>query len=104
MSIFLIYLFSLFYKIGKINYKMLFICVKIELRKNGIRRTKMAERVISTANLSAIENNLSVIHNNIDAMNGKISTVDGNVQVVYQELAELAKEFHDYVQQANNIR
>ncbi|ALS35939.1 hypothetical protein ABID30_000613 [Enterococcus rotai] len=61
----------------------------------------MAERVISTANLSAIENNLSVIHNNIDAMNGKISTVDGNVQVVYQELAELAKEFHDYVQQAN---
>ncbi|EOL49336.1 hypothetical protein [Enterococcus caccae] len=61
----------------------------------------MAERVISTANLSAIENNLSAIHNNIDAMNGMISTVDGNVQVVYQELAELAKEFHDYVQQAN---
>lgn len=61
----------------------------------------MAERVISTANLNAIENNLSTIHNNIDAMNGMISTVDGNVQVVYQELAELAKEFHDYVQLAN---
>lgn len=65
------------------------------------RRMEMAERVISTANLSAIENNLSTIHNNIDAMNGMISTVDGNVQVVYQELAELAKEFHEYVQLAN---
>lgn len=61
----------------------------------------MAERVISTANLSRIENNLSAIYTHIDAMNGRISEVDKNIHVVYQELAELAKEFHDYVHLAN---
>jgi len=53
---------------------MLFIYVKIDLIENKFRRTKLAEGVISTANLSAIENNLSAIHNNIDAMNRTIST------------------------------
>lgn len=46
---------------------MLFIYVKIDLIENKFRRTKLAEGVISTANLSAI-------HNNIDAMNRTIST------------------------------
>lgn len=62
------------YTLVKTDYKMLFIYVKIDLIENKFRRTKLAEGVISTANLSAIENNLSAIHNNIDAMNRTIST------------------------------
>ncbi|MHC5227984.1 hypothetical protein ACYSNW_06840 [Enterococcus sp. LJL99] len=68
----------------------------------------MADRVISTANLNVIEGSLATLNNRIntvssqiDAVNSQVGAVDQNLKTVYQELEGLAREFHDYVNQAN---
>jgi hypothetical protein len=58
------------------------------------------ERVIRYADLRAIERNLEVVFKEIGAVQGEVSAVGANVSVVYDELGQLAKEFHDYVLQA----
>lgn len=73
----------------------------------------MADRVISTANLYAIENSLQNINYNINVLNGNIDVVerhvgnvDSNVKVVYNEIGALAQDFHNFVQmqvQANAL-
>jgi hypothetical protein len=57
----------------------------------------MADYVISSANLSYIENNLNVIHRNLESMQSDVGTVNDNVKVVYDEVGSLAKEFHEFV-------
>ena len=57
----------------------------------------MADYVISSANLNAIENNLQTIYRNIDVLNSNVDQVNSNVAVVYQELGALAEEFHTFV-------
>ncbi|MGM0112130.1 hypothetical protein [Enterococcus sp. DIV0187] len=61
----------------------------------------MADKAISTANLSIIEGNLQAINQRMELVDDRIGAVDQNLHTVYQELAELAKEFHTYVDQAN---
>lgn len=57
----------------------------------------MAERVISTANLSYIENNLKTIYKNIENLDANVESVNGNVRTIYKDLAQLTDEFHDFV-------
>lgn len=61
----------------------------------------MADRVIQTADLSAIESNLATIHHNISAIDTNVDAVNRNVNVVYDEIGSLAKDFHAYVHSAN---
>ena len=61
----------------------------------------MAERIISEANLSAIENNLQTIHENIAVLNSNINEVDNHVDTVEGELAQLTVDFHQFVQAQN---
>lgn len=61
----------------------------------------MADKVISAANLSYIEGSLQAINQRMELVDDRIGTVDNNLRTVYQELADLAKEFHNYVDQAN---
>lgn len=65
----------------------------------------MADRIISTANLSVIENglqsiskNLSTLNSNIEVVDKHVDNVNSNVKVVYDEIGALAKDFHDFVQ------
>ena len=64
----------------------------------------MADYVISSANLSAIERSLSNISGNISTLNDNLGVVDNhvdqvndNVRVVYDEVGALAKEFREFV-------
>lgn len=61
----------------------------------------MADRIISTADLSQIAGNLDAISDRIDFVTAKVDQVDDNLHTVYKELADLAKEFQDYVEQTN---
>lgn len=60
----------------------------------------MAERVIETADLSRIEQNLNIVFQNLDKLEGRVNQVNNNVNLVNDELARLARDFHDYVQEA----
>lgn len=55
------------------------------------------ERVIRQADLSAIANNLDTIHGDLEAIDTGVGTVNDNVKVVYDEIGNLAQEFHDFV-------
>lgn len=48
-------------------------------------------------NLGAIENDLGVIHGAIQTLDSNVDDVKNNVKIVYSELGQLAKDFHDYV-------
>ncbi len=61
----------------------------------------MAERIISEANLSAIERNLQTIHEHIAVLNGNINQVDNHVDTVEGELTKLTSDFHQFVQAQN---
>lgn len=67
----------------------------------------MSDQVISRADLSIIERNLSALANELNSVNNRVSivqdevsSVGDNVKVVYRELGQLAREFHDYVKKA----
>ena len=70
----------------------------------------MEERVISTANLSYIENNLSklannlaLIANNIDVVSGEVAAVDSKVNAVSSELSSLSEEFRLFANESKRI-
>jgi len=57
--------------------------------------------------LSAISHSLHVVNENVvgtakmvDQVHGAVNTVDQNLRVVYDEVGKLARDFHDYVKQA----
>lgn len=52
---------------------------------------------INPADLRKIENSLGAIHNDLQVLDNGVGTVNENVKVVYDELGNLAKEFHDFV-------
>ena len=52
---------------------------------------------IRPADLRKIENNLGAIHNNLKALDSRVDTVSDNVRIVYSEVGNLAKDFHDFV-------
>lgn len=56
------------------------------------------EYVISGANLTYIERNLSAIHDSLGTLDSNVGTVNENVKVVYDEIGQLANDFHDFVQ------
>lgn len=55
------------------------------------------EYAISAANLSIIENNLNAIHNDLEVVNSGVGTVNENVKVVYDQIGQLAQDFHSFV-------
>ncbi len=64
----------------------------------------MSDQIISSANLSYIENNLNHIarsldnvHQNLDVVNSTVTDVDQNVRVVYDEIGKLANDFNEFV-------
>lgn len=66
----------------------------------------MAERIIEQADLRTIENNLGAIHGDLQTIDSNVGEVNHNVKVVYDEIGNLAKEFHDFVsiqQRANRL-
>jgi hypothetical protein len=59
--------------------------------------------------LSSINRNLGTINDNvlsgikgIDVVHGAVSAIDSNLKVVYDEVGQLARDFHDYVKKAEN--
>ncbi len=52
---------------------------------------------IRPADLTAIERNLGAIHDGLGVINSHVGTVDNNVKIVYNEIGNLAKDFHDFV-------
>lgn len=52
---------------------------------------------IRPADLRAIEKNLGSIHNDLKALDSRVDTVNDNVRIVYSEVGNLAKDFHDFV-------
>lgn len=58
------------------------------------------ERVIQYADLRTIENNLNAIAGRLDNVESNVQTVNSNVKIVYDDLAALAREFKQYVMQA----
>lgn len=70
----------------------------------------MADQLISTANLGAIENNLSRLANNLVAVSknveivaGNVNIVDSKVNVVSSELGALTEEFRAFVNESKRI-
>lgn len=59
----------------------------------------MADKIISTADLSAIERNLSMIHDHLQQVNSNVVAVDSHVDTVEGELQALTDEFHTFVNQ-----
>lgn len=59
----------------------------------------MAERVIQTADLLAIESNLRAIHNSLQVVNDNVATVDQHVDGLENELNELREAFDEFVNQ-----
>lgn len=58
------------------------------------------ERVIQYADLRTIENNLNAIAGRLDNVESNVQTVNSNVKIVYDDLNALAREFKQYVMQA----
>ncbi|MCI9077899.1 MAG: hypothetical protein HFH68_03095 [Lachnospiraceae bacterium] len=52
---------------------------------------------IRPADLTAIERNLGAIHDDLGVINSNVGAVDSNVKIVYNEIGNLAKDFHDFV-------
>lgn len=52
---------------------------------------------IRPADLTAIERNLGAIHDGLGVINSSVGKVDNNVKIVYNEIGNLAKDFHDFV-------
>lgn len=70
----------------------------------------VSERVISTANLSTIENNLSKlannlasVANNVEIVANRVDNVDGKVDSVSSELNALSEEFRMFVNESKRI-
>lgn len=70
----------------------------------------MGERVIYTADLSAIENNLgrlannlAAIADNVDAVAGRVDNVDNKVDTVSSDLGALTEEFRAFVNESKRI-
>ena len=59
----------------------------------------MADRIIQTADLSAIENRLNVIRDQLDLVGSNVVAVDNHVDLVEDELDSLVEEFHTFVSQ-----
>ena len=57
----------------------------------------MGERLIQTADLSAIANNLSAIHDKINTVNANVQQVDSHVDSVESDLAALRSDFDAFV-------
>lgn len=57
----------------------------------------MADRIIQTADLKTIENSLQTLYNNIDVINQNVMQMDSEVRTIYDQVATLSREFHDYV-------
>lgn len=53
-------------------------------------------------NLNTINDNILAGLNGIDSVHSAIGTIDSNVKIVYDEVGQLARDFHDYVQKAEN--
>lgn len=53
-------------------------------------------------NLNTINDNILAGLNGIDSVHSAMGTIDNNVKVVYDEVGQLARDFHDYVQKAEN--
>lgn len=70
----------------------------------------MAEATYDVSSaLNSINRNLGTVNDNIltgikgiDAVNGAVSTVDNNLRAVYDEIGQLARDFHEYVKKAEN--
>ena len=70
----------------------------------------MAEATYDVSNaLGTINKNLSTVNNNvleglkgIDVVHSAVGTIDNNLKVVYDEVGQLARDFHDYVRKAEN--
>lgn len=70
----------------------------------------MAEATYDVSNaLGTINKNLSTVNNNvleglkgIDIVHSAVGTIDSNLKVVYDEVGQLARDFHDYVKKAEN--
>ena len=54
-------------------------------------------QAIQAADLRQIENSLGAIHDNLRVLDSRVDTVNSNVKVVYDEVGNLAREFHDFV-------
>jgi biopolymer transport protein ExbB/TolQ len=59
--------------------------------------------------LNSIDRSLSVVNDNVrqtaqmvDQVHGAVNNVDNNLKVVYDEIGQLARDFHEYVQKAEN--
>ena len=66
----------------------------------------MAERIIHQADLRAIENNLRSIHEGLQTIDARVDVANENLQIVYDEIGNLAQEFHEFVniqQKANRL-
>ncbi|MFU1795276.1 hypothetical protein ACM1RC_15520 [Paenibacillus azoreducens] len=59
----------------------------------------MSDQLISTANLSRIENSLSTINNNINVVSHQVATVEQQLEVTKSDLELLAEEFREYIRQ-----
>lgn len=59
----------------------------------------MSNQMISTANLSRIENSLSSINGNIAVVSNQVATVEQQLEDTKSDLALLAAEFREYVRQ-----
>ena len=56
------------------------------------------EYLISAANLRYIENSLGSIHRDLEVIDSGVGTVNENVKVVYDQIGQLAQDFHSFVQ------
>lgn len=61
----------------------------------------MGERIITTANLSCIENNLEAINDRVDFVSRVVANTSKNVESIEDELSALAEEFRQYVMLAD---
>lgn len=59
----------------------------------------MSDRIISTANLSIIENSLSTINDNVSVVSHQVTVVEQQVQDTKNDLAQLTEEFREFVRQ-----
>ncbi len=65
----------------------------------------MADYVISAANLTVIESslqtinkNIATLNNNLEVVDNNVNNVNNNVKIVYDEVGNLARDFHDFMQ------
>lgn len=61
----------------------------------------MAERIIHTADLSAITSNLRSLASGLESVSGHVKSVDGTVKVTQQELNALQQQFAQFVETYN---